>query len=182
MSFVELTQKYQLFKYDFFRFLQLRHYITKNTTHVSNCEISSIERLLFLSSGKMSLGRFYDALCLISSADTQRIKTKWEEELATDIDDETWDDIWSYAKEISVCTHTREIQFKIIHRLHISPNRRHSFNPSISPLCLKRKTEVGTLTHCLWSCDRFLVLREMERVFNMQLDSDPVSLVLGIPN
>ncbi len=33
----------------------------------------------------MYLGRFYDALCLISSADTQRIKTKWEEELATDI-------------------------------------------------------------------------------------------------
>ncbi len=33
----------------------------------------------------MSLGRFYGALCLISSADTQRIKTKWEEELATDI-------------------------------------------------------------------------------------------------
>ncbi len=89
MAFVELTQKYQLFKYDFFRFLQLRHYITKNTTLVSNCEISSIERLLFLSSGKMSLGRFYGAMCSISSADTQRIKTKWEEELATDIDDET---------------------------------------------------------------------------------------------
>ncbi len=116
-----------------------------------------------------------------------KIKTKWEEELATDIDDETWDDIWSYAKKISVCTRTREIQFKIIHRLHISPNRRHFVNPSISPLCLKCKTEVGTLTHCLWSCDRlqrywFLVLEEMEKIFNMQLDSDPVSLILGIPN
>ncbi len=71
MSFVELTEKYQLFKHDFFRFLQLRHYITKNTTLVSNCKITSIERLLFLPSGKMSLGRFYGALCSISSADTQ---------------------------------------------------------------------------------------------------------------
>ncbi len=60
------------------------------------------------------------------------------------------------------------------------------FNPSISPLCLKCKTEVGTLTHCLWSCDRlqrywFLVLGEMEKIL-MQFDSDPVSLLLGIPN
>ncbi len=54
-------------------------------------------------------------------------------------------------------------------------------------MCLKCKTEVGTLTHCLWSCNRlqrywFLVLGEMEKIFNMQLDFDPVSLVLGIPN
>ncbi len=137
MSFVELTQKYQLFKHDFFRFLQLRHYITNNTTLVRNCEISSIERLLFLSSGKMYLGRFYGAMRSISSADTPRIKTKWEEELATDIDDKTWDDIWSYAKKISVCTHTREIQFKIIHRLHISPNRRHFSNLCVWNVKLK---------------------------------------------
>ncbi len=43
------------------------------------------------------------------------------------------------------------------------------FNPSISPLCLKCKTEGGTLTHCLWSCDRlqrywFLVLGKMENI------------------
>ncbi len=42
-------------------------------------------------------------------------------------------------------------------------------------MCLKCKTEVGTLTHCLWSCNRlqrywFLVLGEMEKIFNMQLD------------
>ncbi len=49
----------------------MMHYITKNTTLVSNCKITSIERLLFLPSGKMSLGRFYGALCSISSADTQ---------------------------------------------------------------------------------------------------------------
>lgn len=129
----------------------------------------------------MSLGRFYGAVCSISSVDTQRMKTKWEEELATNIDDETWHDIWSYAKRISICARTREIQFKIIHRLH------NFFNPSLSPMCLKYKTVVGTLTHCLWSCNRlhrywFLVLGDMEKIFNMQLDFDPVSLVLGIPN
>lgn len=33
----------------------------------------------------------------MSSVDTQTVKTMWEEELeATDIDDETWDNIWSY--------------------------------------------------------------------------------------
>ncbi len=63
----------------------------------------------------------------------------------------------------------------------------HNLHMSISLMCLKCKTEVGTLTHCLWSCKKlqrywFLVLGKWKRSFNMQLDFDPVSLVLGIPN
>ncbi len=74
-------------------------------------------------------------MCVISSADTQRTKTKWEEELATDINDETWEDVWSYAKKISLCSRMREIQFKSIHRLYISPNRRQ-FLTSLCRLCV----------------------------------------------
>ncbi len=52
-------------------------------------------------------------LVLISSADTQRTKTKWEEELATDINDETWEDVWSYAKKnISLFTYERNTILK----------------------------------------------------------------------
>ncbi len=97
----------------------------------------SIKIFAKVGAGALSIGLQCIFLLTLVNIDTQRIKTKWEEELATDIDDETWDDIWSYAKKLSVCTCTREIQFKIIHRLHISPNRRHFFNPSISPMCLK---------------------------------------------
>lgn len=187
MSFEDLTLKYQVPKHDLFHFVQLRHYITNNTTLLKNCGISTVERLLFLTSGKTSLSRFYGAVCSLAGDITQRVKTTWKKELDMDIDDETWDDIWLYAKQIYVCTRTREIQFKIIHRFHISPHRRHCFNSSLSPMCLKCKIEIGTLTHCLWSCNRLqrywaLVAGEMEKIFNVHLDLDPVSLLLGIPN
>ena len=98
---------------------------------------------------------FYDALRSFSAVNTQRVKQVWEKELSVTIDEEMWEDIWRYAKTISICNHTRAIQLRIIHGLHISTNRRHAFShSSSSPQCLKCKTDTGTLTHCLWSCTK----------------------------
>ena len=99
-----------------------------------------------------------------------------------------WEDIWRYAKTISICNRTRAIQLRIIHRLHISPNRRHAFSPtSSSPQCLKCKTDTGTLTHCLWSCTKIQrywsgVLQEIEKILGVDLELDPVSLLLVLPS
>lgn len=134
MSFEQLTQKYQLPKQDFFRFLQIRHYITNRTTLMEHREISALEKLLFQQPGKVSLSLFYDVMRIMSPTNTQRVKRVWEKELSVTINEGTWEDIWSYAKKISICTRTKAIQFKITHRMHISPNHRHSFNPSLSPL------------------------------------------------
>lgn len=99
------------------------------------------------------------------------------------IDEEKLHTIWSLAKKISICTWTRAIQFKILHRLHISPHSRHLFNRLLSPLCLKCKTEMGTLTHCLWSCHKLKrywteILSEMERIFHTNMEMDPISQIL----
>uniref|UniRef100_A0A8C8JD68 N-acetyltaurine hydrolase n=1 Tax=Oncorhynchus tshawytscha TaxID=74940 RepID=A0A8C8JD68_ONCTS len=99
-----------------------------------------------------------------------------------------WEDIWRYAETISICNRTRAIQLRIIHRLHISPNRRHAFSPtSSSPQCLKCKTDTGTLTYCLWSCTKIQrywsgVLQEIENILGVDLELDPVSLLLGLPS
>lgn len=41
-SFEQLAGRYQLSKQDFFRFLQIRHYILKNSTLIDKPEVSSI--------------------------------------------------------------------------------------------------------------------------------------------
>ena len=104
--------------------------------------------------------------------------------MSVTIDEERWEDIWRYAKTISICNRIRAIQLRIIQRLHISPNRRHAFSPSSSsPQCLKCKTDTGSLIHCLWSCTKIQrywsgVLQEIEKI----LELDPVSLLLGLPS
>lgn len=45
-----------------------------------------------------------------------------------------------------------ERQFKILHRLFITPEARHKMNPTLSELCMKCQSAVGSLIHCLWSC------------------------------
>lgn len=95
--------------------------------------------------------------------------------------------VWKYARSISVCNRAKVIQFKIVHRLHISPNRRHAFNNTLSPLCLKCKTQIGTLTHCLWSCNQLQIywvkiVSEMSNLCDKELVVDPLFLIHGLPD
>ena len=58
---------------------------------------------------------------------------------------------------------------------------------SLSPLCLQCKTDVGTLTHCFWSCHKLQrywveVISEIERIFHINIGMDPISLILGLPS
>ncbi len=142
--------------------------------------------MLFQQTEKVSLSAFYDVLSNLSPSNTQRIKDAWEKELSVTIDEETWENIWNCAKKIFICTRTKAIQFKIIHKINMSPSRRHVLNPSHSPLCLKCKTEKGISFHCMWSCHKLQkywskVLHEMERIFGKDFGMNPVSLILGLP-
>ncbi len=174
----QLTNKYNLTKQDFFCFLQIRHYITHSTTLIVHPEISAIERMLFQQKLKVSLSSLYGVLNGLSAPDTRGVRGVWEEELSVTLDEEIWNSIWVNAKKISICTRARAIQLKIMHRLHISPHRRHLFNRSLSPLCLKCKTNVGTLTHCFWSCHKLQqywteIIREIESILHINIDMDP---------
>ncbi|CAI5678295.1 unnamed protein product [Oreochromis niloticus] len=187
MPFDQMVEKYSLPKHDFFRYLQIRHYILHSTNFSESHEVSPVEKLLFLRDKEVPVKIFYKALYSVPSVMSQSLKGTWEKELGIAIDDEEWKDVWSYAKSISVCNLTKAIQLKIIHRMHISIFRRHQYNPTLSPMCLKCKTEIGTLTHSFWSCLKLQeywsnVLSEMEKIFGCELEMDPMSLILGLPS
>ena len=75
--------------------------------------------MLFQQPQKVSLSSLYAVMSDMSSANTQKIRGVWEKELSVTINEETWKDIWSQAKNISICTRTKAIQLKIIHRIYI---------------------------------------------------------------
>ncbi len=126
--------------------------ISANQTFYSNEHLkkSLVEKLMFQKCGKVSISLFNNSLC---DGITPRIRKLWERELSVPIDEDICDKVWEKSKAISICNRMKAVQLKILHRLHISPNRRHVFNNSIFPFCLKCKTEIGTLTQCwteLW--------------------------------
>lgn len=69
-----------------------------------------------------------------------------ERELNVSISEDEWGSIWKYAKSISACNHAKAIQFKIVHRMHISPNNRYVCNNIFSHLRLKCKTQIVSLS------------------------------------
>lgn len=152
MFFDQMVEKYNIPRRDFFRFFQIRHYIVQSTTLISNTDISPLEKMLFGTVGKMSISLLYRAMHNVPPVTLQEFREKWEKEFSITINE--WEGVWIYVGPFSVCNCAKSIQFKILHRMHISPNRRHNFNPTLSPMCLKCKTEIGTLTHCLWSCHK----------------------------
>ena len=86
-----------------------------------------------------------------------------------------------------MCNRAWSVQLRTIHRLQISPSLRHKMNPSLSPLCLKCKIEEGNYFHCIWSCHKIErywlgVVQQLNRIFDMEFELDPLYLILGLPD
>lgn len=125
-SFVQLREKYNLPRHDFFKYLQIRDFINRGTTLNTDATTSAVEQLL--GPTKKSITRFYNVLSQTHVTIVQDVMQTWQDELGIDIDGDRWTKIWAQTKKISVCNHARLLQFKILHRLQISPNKRHKMN------------------------------------------------------
>ena len=187
MSFVQIQQKYGLPRGQFFRFLQVRDFILRRTTLLTNIDTSPIERALSMDFTSGFISIFYGLLRANSTMNTLDTKRKWERDLGVEIADEDWCEIFENAKKLSVCNRAWSVQLRTIHRLQISPSLRHKMNPSLSPLCLKCKIEEGDYFHCIWSCHKIerywlSVVRQLNEIFNMEFELDPLYLILGLPD
>lgn len=185
MSFSQISQKYNLDGRDFFRYLQIRNYIQKDTTLLSNASSSEIEKQRFEMHSTKSISLFYSVLSEYVGTSTHFLKTIWERELNIQVADEDWNMVWKNAKNLSICNKVRAIQLKILHRAHISPSQRSRFRAEFSPFCPKCKTEIGSLTHCLWFCNKIQrfwwgVSEELNKILGVSLVPDPASYLLGM--
>lgn len=183
MSFGQLSTKYNIPRQD----LHLRHYIHRSTTLTGNVSFSSVEKALFWGNTKMSISMLYKILSSVCMTPLHTLRDTWERECSVLFNNEDWGLIWKHTKSISVCNTIRSIQLKILHRMHVSPNCRQYFSSDLSPMCLKCKIEIGTLTHCFWSCiwlQRYWsdVICEIRKILGVSVKMNPLSLLLGLPD
>lgn len=148
MSFSQLKRKYDIQQQDFFRYLQVRNFVTQDTTILQCQNISHLERQLLLQKSGRSISLFYSILKGYNTTNTYFLKDLREKELNVTITDNSCTNAWKSVKTLSVCNRVRAMQLKLLNRAHISPSQRHKFNHNSSPMCPKCKTETGSLTHC----------------------------------
>lgn len=82
MTFDQMVEKYNIPRSDFFRLLQIRHYIVQSITLISNTDVSPLEKVLFGTVGRMSISLLYRAMHVVPPVTLQELREKWEKELS----------------------------------------------------------------------------------------------------
>lgn len=88
--------------------------------------------------------------------------------------------------ESSICNQTKTTQFRLVHHLKLSPALRNKVYAEVSPLCWKCNSEIGNYIYCfrlyikLQSSSSDIV-DELSVIFGVQIELDPMCLLLGLP-
>ena len=188
MSFQQLQTQFNLPREHFFAFLQIRHFINSLRLPTPLGSLYSKTEQFLHNRNKVShfISSFYS---LLYSLDSQVIPSlrKWERDLNNVFIEDDWQEAIDSIKKVYSCNRLRETQYKIFHRLHITPVLLNKMDRSISPLCSKCKTDLGTYYHYFWECkciSRFWsqVARELSDIFKVKIKKDPGAFILGLPS
>lgn len=79
------------------------------------------------------------------------IKENWEKDMGTNITEDQWSRILQRIHSFSICARQSLIQFKIMHRLHMSKVKLSKIYPEVNPICDRCRQAPATLFHTFWS-------------------------------
>jgi len=156
-TFEQIRRKFNLPQSHFFRFLQIRHFLSQHTTSFPNMPTNSSMESIFLPDPlvKGGISIIYNHLsCLDSNASLAYLKTAWENDLGISITDEQWSSAQQTVHSSSVCARHGLLQFKILHRLHLSKEKLSRMYPNVNPACDRCGHSPATLAHMFWYCSK----------------------------
>ncbi len=123
-SFEVLKEKHSLDTQDFYRYLQMRHFVNIKMKNMAETRTGFIE--LFRKAYKSDLHSrivscIYKCLLNLKTHSTYYIKTKWEKEGGIIITEEEWITMWRYQWKCSKSQKWREFGWKSLIRYFITP-------------------------------------------------------------
>ncbi|CAI9581107.1 unnamed protein product, partial [Staurois parvus] len=152
---------------EFFRYLQLRHWLLSlRGTSAFPYQKSAFEQLCQLRPGAPGLiSLLYAALNRRSSHTSLSYVVQWERDLGVAVDPEDWNKAWSLIAKCSFNTTTLEAAYKVLFRWYWVPARLARANPACSDQCFRGCSHRGDVLHIWWSCPR--LFRFWSRVFGL---------------
>ncbi|XP_059822620.1 Bardet-Biedl syndrome 5 protein homolog isoform X1 [Hypanus sabinus] len=188
MSFEQLSNKYNLPRFHFFRYLQIRHFLNTVLPTFPNFVSSDILESLFELNPfqKGLISKLYNIIMKIHSEPLYKTKNDWERELNLIIPIENWDRILQLVNTFSICAKHSLIQFKVVHRAHISKDKLAHFYSYRNPICDRCQFETASLTHIFWSCPLLKkywkdIFDIISMVLNIDLQPHPITAIFGLP-
>ena len=151
MSFDQVRQEFSLPAHHFFRYLQVRHFIQNRFTQFpSPPPKSPLDSILETPPEvKGTVSRLYTIIFELEGSSMSIIKENWEKDMDADITEDQWSNIVQKIHSTSICARHSLIQFKIVHRLHMSKVKLSKIFPGVNPIGDRCKQAPATLYHTL---------------------------------
>ena len=186
-AFEQLIQKYNIPRSHFYRYLQLRNFVSSNFDCFPSTPPTSLLESVFKykTITKRTISIIYELLNTHTSTSLELLKSKWEADLGEIIHEETWHKIIKGIFSSSICARHAVIQFKVVHRLHWSKVRLSKIRADLDPTCDRCGLAPASLLHMFWSCPRLYtfwnsVFETLSKVSGKIVEPSPFMALFGV--
>ena len=185
-SFTDLREEFSLHRFQFYRYLQLRHAI-QSETRLSPLRFSThplMAEVFMIKDKKGMISNIYSVLLSVThDASSLPCRRGWEKDLGP-IDGETWELCLASAPLVSVSASRRLSHLFLFHRVYRTPVRLYKWGCRDLPLCPKCCAQEGDLLHMMWKCPKIFrywnfVLTTISQTYQIPIPQDPVVCLLG---
>lgn len=155
ISFETLRRKHSLDKQDFYRYLQLRHFVDtkmKNVTKTSTSLIELISKSYDSENIRGIVSRLYKSLSSLETYSSLYIKIKWEREGGITITEEEWTTIWRHQWKCTSSQKWREFGWKSLIRYFITPSQKSKYGSNSSNCWRNCGNQAANHYHIFWDC------------------------------
>lgn len=186
-SFEQLSKKFNIPGSHFFRYLQIRHYMKESLLQFPQKPSDNIINNI-MSRNPADKGTITSLLGLISKLDNSSISgilNAWEQDLQMTIVMRDWARILKTIHSSSMCARHSLLQFKVVHRAHLSKSKLAKMYPQINSTCDRCKTEEATLIHMFWLCPNLegfwkAIFEALSIIFTVRINPDPLVSLFGV--
>lgn len=102
------------------------------------------------------------------------------------LSEDMWDIILKLINSTSLCAHHCLLQFKVVHRTHISKlkTKLSCFYPDVDPCCDKCKREEASVIHMFWTCPSLEkywreVFQTLSLIVSLDIEPNPLVALFG---
>lgn len=154
-TFEQLRDKFNIENKDFYKYLQIRSFAKTIFPSFPNQpqEYPMDNVLLNDPLKKGSISKIYNCLSQIEcTISIDHIKDAWSKDLGVNITEEQWTVAQERVHSSSICIRHGLLQFKILHRLHLSKQRLSRMFPGVDASCVRCGQAPASLSHTFWNC------------------------------
>lgn len=186
-SFEQLKKECDLMTHDFYKYLQIRDYLTKHKEwNYMRKNPNHVEEFLMKTPGNTEkiISKIYKALQVESEDNSLDIKEKWEQESNISIEEEQWEESFRIGHSLFSSVAWREFEWKGKIQYFNVPTKTYKYSQN-SDKCWRGCGQTGNYNHIFWDCPVLQyywdkVKRKRENICKGNLLLDIKELVLGV--